>query len=204
MGGVETLLKILLQTAVHYALYTRRRARRKLRDGLRILVQYRGHGFRRRRLAECLLARHHLVKDRAEGKNVRTMVGRLSPHLFRRHVTHRPHHHAGFGCLQRDGLFILRCGVNERKLGQAEVENLDSSISREEQILRFQVAMNDAFVVRCCQAVGDLRSVINCGAQRDRPAVKTLTQHNDTDFGDSKIATLEPPPVRHRPRRYRE
>jgi hypothetical protein len=27
-----------------------------------------------------------------------------------------------------------------------------------------------------CQAAGDLRSVINCSAQRDRPAVKTLTQ----------------------------
>jgi hypothetical protein len=46
VGGVETLLWILLQTAVYYALYSRRRARRKLRDRLRILVQYRGHGFR--------------------------------------------------------------------------------------------------------------------------------------------------------------
>jgi len=73
------------------------------------------------------------------------MVGRLSSHLFRRHVTHRPHYHAGFGCVQRDSLFILRCGVNKRKLGQAEVENLDSSISREEQILRFQVAMRMPF-----------------------------------------------------------
>ena len=32
----------------------------------------------------------------------------------------------------------------------------------------------------------------------------TLAIHNYTNFGDSEMATLEPPPVRHQPGKYRE
>src|SRR5215469_17354622 len=43
-------------------------------------------------------------------------------------------------------------------LGQAEIENLCLSRSRDEQICRFDVAMNDATGVRRCQCVGQLNA----------------------------------------------
>ena len=46
-------------------------------------------------------------------------------------------------------------------LGQPEVENLDPSIFRDEQVLGLEIAMHDAFVMRRRQAVGDLHGVID-------------------------------------------
>ncbi len=41
---------------------------------------------------ECPFPGEHLVEHAAEGEDVGAMVGRLTSHLFGRHVAHRSHH----------------------------------------------------------------------------------------------------------------
>jgi hypothetical protein len=49
---------------------------------------------------------------------------------------------------------------------EAEVQNLDAALFGDEQVLRFQVPMNDAFVVRCRQPMSDLNAHVDRPAKR--------------------------------------
>ncbi len=82
-------------------------------------------------------------------KNIGAMVGRLSPHLFGRHVSDGPHHHAWVGRhLHRRRIAGVGVLLGTGKLGQAEVQNLYTIVVGDEQVLRLEVAMNDTLVVR--------------------------------------------------------
>src|SRR5437660_12507815 len=59
-----------------------------------IFTQDRAHRLSHRVTAKSALPGKHLVENRAEGKDVGTMIRRLPFQLLRRHVTHCPHHHA--------------------------------------------------------------------------------------------------------------
>ena len=74
----------------------------------------------------------------------------------------------------------------------AEIENLDAIVGGDEHVLRFQIPMNDAFIVRLRQAGCDLRRVLHrlahgqrAGRQRvaQRPPVKQLGD----DVGDAIV-----------------
>ena len=86
---------------------------------------------------------------------------RLSPHLLRRHVAHRAHHYSRF-CLfgERRGV-VLRASPWLRQLRQAEVQNLHPPVFGDEQVLRLQITMDNAFLMCCRQPARDLHSVIN-------------------------------------------
>src|ERR1051326_2293694 len=77
-------------------------------------------------------ADHHLIQNRAECEQVRAMVDRLGPDLFRRHITHRPHdasrvawerHPPRFGLAQR---FI--------DFGQTKIQNLNAPLGSNPKI----------------------------------------------------------------------
>ena len=76
-------------------------------------------------------ARKHFVDDRAYRKDVGPLVNGESAHLFRRHVSDRAHHHPG-GRISCQGSCVGRGGLRIDQLGQAEVENLQVAIFREE------------------------------------------------------------------------
>jgi hypothetical protein len=59
---------------------------------------------------------------------------------------------------------------------EAEVENLEMPVFGDEEVLRLEVAMNDAFLVRRCQSMRDLNAVINRFANRDWTALQQLAQ----------------------------
>ena len=95
----------------------------------------------------------HLVQDRAERKEIRAMVRRLAAQLLRAPCSRacrrrgrrrcewwRSAHRAGSADSWRD------------QLGDAEVQNLDPAVTRQEQILRLEIAMDNAAGVRGCQA----------------------------------------------------
>ena len=99
------------------------------------------------------------------------MVDRLSSHLLGRHVACRSHGHA----LHRDGgrkahdrLFGLS------QLGQSEVEDLDAAVFGDEDVVRLEVAVNDAFLVGRGEAVRDLHAVADREPERQRPAPHSL------------------------------
>ena len=71
----------------------------------------------------------------------------------------------------------LACGGCHRsEPGQAEVEDLGAPIAHEEQIFRFQVAVNDALIVSGGQSAGYLCSHIDCLAYGQRTMTKHVAQ----------------------------
>ena len=172
MRGVEPLLGILLETVANDAVEARRDVLVGDGEVRRIFLEDRRHRVRGGVAVERALAGEHLVEDRAEGEDVAARVGGLAAHLLGRHVAERAEHDAGLGALRfrrqvggaRDGAFGLR------QLGEAEVEDLDAPVLRDEDVLGLQVAMDDALLVRRREAVGDLRRVVDRPALRETPA----------------------------------
>src|SRR5664279_4096144 len=62
------------------------------------------------------------------------------------------------------------------QLGKAEVEDLCGAAIHKENIGRFDVSMNDAFVVGCFQSIGNLDSEIEKLRNRDRLSRNTALQ----------------------------
>jgi hypothetical protein len=128
--------------------------------------------------AECPLAGKHLIQNGPEGKDVRAVVGGLGAHLLGRHIADRAEN--------RSRLRVDRHGLNrglaeERRLdslelGQAEVENLEAAISGDEQVLRFQIAVDDSFIVGRRQAAGELHGIIERLPHRQRLGSQSLSK----------------------------
>ena len=75
---------------------------------------------------------------------------------------------------QRD--FARRSVRLVHQLGQAKIQNLDAPVFGDENVLRLQVTVDDALLVRRRQAVGDLYAIFNCFALRERSAVENRSQ----------------------------
>src|SRR5262249_31517601 len=104
----------------------------------------------------------HLVKNRAEGKDVRTLINRSAFQLFGRHVSDCSHHNTRIRIDAPCWNICLRLiAVGLRQLGETKVENLYAAIISNEDVVGFEIAMDDSLVVRCRESVGDLQRVIN-------------------------------------------
>ena len=89
------------------------------------------------------------------------MIGGEAAHLLGRHVADGAEHHRQ-AAVPGDSVGSVagidrRVGAVLEQLGQAEVQNLDAAVGGDEEVLRLQVAMDDALLVRRRQAVRDLR-----------------------------------------------
>src|SRR5215813_3445503 len=120
-------------------------------------------------------SRQHLVENRAERKNVGTMIYRFAAHLFGRHVANRTYDHAGICIDSASGNFTLRfIPIRLRQLRQSEVKNLYAAIFSYEDVVRFEVAMDDAFLVRSCKTLGNLACTINYATLGHRRSAYSL------------------------------
>jgi hypothetical protein len=63
-----------------------------------------------------------------------------------------------------------------RQLRQAEVEDLDATVPRHEEVLRLQVAVDDPFRVRRREASGDLSRVIERLTHRETSGCQALAK----------------------------
>ena len=148
---------ILLQALLHDALKFGRDAGRLAVDGL---------GLCRQNGRECLWKRvagkraspgRHLVQHRAEAERVAACVDGLATDLLRRHV--------GAGAQQRALARVHRRRVRVvvgsdrlERLGEAEVQHLGMSAWRHDDVLRLDVAVDDAALVRLVERIGDLHA----------------------------------------------
>ena len=81
------------------------------------------------------------------------MINGAALHLFRRHVSNSTHHFAGISidsARRNTGLRDL-CVDRAGEFGQAKVQDLHATIVRYEQIIRFQIAVDDTLLMRCCK-----------------------------------------------------
>src|SRR5205814_6438322 len=74
-----------------------------------------------------------------------------------------------------DGVAVRRRRPRPR-LGQAEVEQLYHAVARDEDVLRLEVAMDDAARVRRREAVGDGRADLDGPPPRQRAALQEAAQ----------------------------
>src|SRR5206468_3830990 len=101
---------------------------------------------------------HHLLEHRAETPQVGPCIYVYSFRLFRRHVIRRPYHRTGGSIDHRSS---RRVGVGRRPLWlsqfcKAEIEDLDVAIAPDHDVLRLDVAMDDARGMRRCQRAAGL------------------------------------------------
>ena len=93
----------------------------------------------------------HFVKDDAQGVNVGPVIHELGfLDLLRGHVMRRPHHVARLRQPSRPGIYPYQPG-------QAEVGDLHPARFVQQDVLRLDVAMNDALVVRELERLANLR-----------------------------------------------
>ena len=142
----------------------------------RLLVEDRRHGFRGRLALESPPPGHHLVQHAAEREEVATGVNRLAAHLFRCHVAGRAQDRAGVrrGRDVRPG-FIPLVG-KPRDPGQAEVEDFHPAVGRQEEVLRLDVAVDDALGVGGGEPFRDRRADGDRLPPRQRPPGQTLAE----------------------------
>src|ERR1043166_6024834 len=145
----------------------------------RIVAQHRAQRLHRRGRMECALAAEHLVEDAAEGEDVGARVDLLAAQLLRRDVADRAHDHAGPRRADERRRLVVEAEDVSRgvHLRQAEVEDLHAPRAGEVDVLRLEVAVDDAAVVRSGHAVGDLRGETDGLPLRQRTGVaQTLAQ----------------------------
>jgi hypothetical protein len=117
---------------------------------------------------EWVMPRQHLVEEHSEGEDVAARVGFSSFELLRGHVGESAEHRAGSGVL-RERVCLAAGGPRvEPPLRQPEVEDLRASVPGDEDILRLEVAVNDALLVSGRQPLGDPAGELEGAAQRQR------------------------------------
>ncbi|HEV8702079.1 MAG TPA: hypothetical protein VGV60_12470 [Candidatus Polarisedimenticolia bacterium] len=117
------------------------------------------------------------------------MIGRQAAHLLRRHVSDRSEDDAGPGLdprrepgqrpVRRRAGATGKCGrrtLGPRQLRQAEIEDLDPAVARDEQVLRLQVAVDDPLLVSRRQPLGDLPGIVQRLAGGERAAGQPVAQ----------------------------
>src|SRR5580704_9603125 len=120
---------------------------------LNALVHHLQSGF----AGEGHIARDHFVEDQAVGVNITALVGGLAFYLLGRHITRGAHE--GAGARHADGAFVE--GFRETEVGN---ENLIVFVDK--NVLRLQVAMDDAFAVGGGEGFGKLASVVEYALKR--------------------------------------
>ena len=109
----------------------------------------------------------------------RAGVGGLPSHLLGRHVAERSQHDARLRAAPSPSAGssgLPRLASLLRQLRQAEVEDLDPAVPRDEEVLGLQVPVDDPLLVRGGQAVRDLQRVVDRLARRDASAGERRAQ----------------------------
>jgi hypothetical protein len=97
----------------------------------------------------------------------------------------RPHHHSGFGPEIRR---VFVGDVRRGELGEAEVEDLHLSARRDEDVLRLDVAVNDALGMGLVQRVGDLDPHVDDAGRIQRPVSDQLGERLPVDVFHGDVA----------------
>src|SRR5215831_7846807 len=99
---------------------------------------------------EQTLSRKHFIEHHTKAEDVGSLVDSLSFRLLRRHVADRADHHSRV-CLYRDTSrrFSLNAdGLPLSELCQTEIQHFHIAVRPQHDVLRFNITMNDAGLMR--------------------------------------------------------
>ena len=139
---------------------------------------------------ERALACQHLEQHRSQREEIRSTVDGVSADLFRRQVAGRPEQHA------RQRREAVGHGRAVRQFGDPEIKNLGDTRSRQKDIVRFQIAVDQAGRMRDNKAGGHVAGD-SCGLLcRQRAAPESYTQGLAVEeFGDQVRPSIEYPHI---------
>lgn len=160
------------------ALESRQQRGAGLPGGPRIFFEHRVQRLDDRAPFESPGPRHHLVEHRAQREEVRPLVRPGAARLLRREVPDRTQDRPVPGDLiapQRPGLVSLR-GAWDHGLGQAEVQDLEPALLRDEQVFGLEIPVDDPLLVRRREATRRLRSEVHHLPERERSMFEALAQ----------------------------
>ena len=132
----------------------RTQLRRRLRRGREVLHRY----LDRRLAVEGRLSRQELVEDDAERVEIRARIDLAAARLLGREVLRRPHDRARLGHLARPGA------------RDPEVRHLHAALAVDEDVVRLDVAVDDAMPVREAERGEDLARVLDRDVDRSGAA----------------------------------
>src|SRR5262249_30156753 len=128
-----------------------------------IELDHRRQGIRDRVPAEGAFAAQHLIQYRAERPDIGSPIYFRSSGLLRRHISGSSHDHADLRMSKRERGRGRRVAIATAGLlhsfGESEVEYLDHTIRGDLDVCGFQIAMNDAALVRILQPLHDLSRI---------------------------------------------
>ncbi|GAC1599523.1 MAG: hypothetical protein NVS4B10_10770 [Myxococcales bacterium] len=110
------------------------------------------------------------MQDQVEDEEIAAAIGPLAADLLGRHVSDA----ADDGSSERGGRFRRR--ALDDQPGDPEVEDLESAVGGDEEILRLEIAMNDARVMGRGETLGELGGQIERLAQRQRLSEQHLAE----------------------------
>jgi hypothetical protein len=169
---------------------------RPRRQGRGSLFQDSAEDVGRRVAAERPATLKHLVQDASEREDVRTMVGSLASGLFGSHVPRRAENHVGQG-VRNEGEPRVGCAhTGPRQFCEPEVENLDPILGCDEDVVRLEVAMDDALLVCSGERLRDLKRILGAPPDGQAFLAKAVGERRAFEqFGDEVGNPLERPDI---------
>ena len=98
------------------------------------------------------------------GEQIGAMIGRLAPNLLRRHIAHRAEHRARLGrasLCSRLRLVVATRFLGPVPAGETEIQDLERAVAGDEQILGFQIPVDDAPLMRGRKPGSDLSRIFD-------------------------------------------
>ena len=139
---------------------------------------------------ESALACRHLEQHRSQREEIRPAVDGVSADLFRRQVAGRPEQHA------RQRREAVGHGRAVRQFGDPEIKNLGHARSRQKDVVRFQIAVDQAGRMRDNKTGGHFAGDPSGLLLRQRAASESYTQGLAVEeLGDQVRPCFEHPDV---------
>ena len=139
-------------------------------------------GLDRRGSPKGVTAGDHLVEHDAEREDVAARVGGLGPQLLGRHVGHGADDLSGRGEAIGQRVLGGAAGTTDANpLGDAEVEDLDVSLSREHQVGRLDVAMDETHLVGRRESLGRFVGNADDLVERQGPSLNAVCERLPLD-----------------------
>src|SRR6266550_1967249 len=125
------------------------------------------------------MPRYHFVKNYAETPDIGAFINLRAARLLRRHVTNGSQYRSQIGLSECHRSCPVRRSLGEGGFGQfcnPEIEHFHVAVRPEHDVLRLDVAMDNASIVRGGERTRHLDREVNSLTDLDSPARETLTQ----------------------------